>query len=216
MKRNTNILLLVVMITLVILTARWIDADPWSRARAARSSLMAGSSEEAVSLSGLMGLRCLSADALWIETIQYLGDAGHRSEGYRFFLGYLDRIVRLDPNFRYAYIDGSAVLMWLLKRPVQAVELLRRGVENNPDDKEMSRYLFAFTYYKAGEFNRMLPLLEQIVFTRSHPPMVERILGNLYEKLGQMDRAHEYWRWMLANPSEPENEEYARSHLSDR
>ena len=206
---------LLVLAAALVVSSRSLDADPWNLAKMKKPALITPGDQSPVSISGLAGYRCLSADFLWVETMQYLGDAKSRREGYRFFPAYISRIVRLDPNFTYAYLNGSAVMMWLMKKTDLAIEFLQSGVKANPDNGEINRYLFAFTYYRAGDLRHMLPILEQLVVERKHPPMVERIMSNLYEKLGETEKARLFWYWMIDQASEPENVEYAKKKLKE-
>jgi tetratricopeptide (TPR) repeat protein len=165
---------------------------------------------------GLIGYRYLSADLLWIDTVQYIGNNKNSQEGFKKFYYYIKQITSIDPNFTYAYIFGSSILMWQLYKTDEAMEVIRSGIENNPEYWQLNIYLAAFTYFKSNEFKKMVVYLEHALAMENHPAMLERILGNIYEKIEENEKARQLWWWMWYNTKDIENKKYAGKRLKEK
>lgn len=103
---------------------------------------------------GWLGYRNLGASWLWLELIQYYGDAPARAQtGYGLAYDYFDHMLRLDPRFFLGYRLSSLVLAYRAGQPEKAVEILDRGLQqfnpqNNPDawrlyvDRALLNFMF--------------------------------------------------------------------------
>ena len=83
----------------------------------------------------------LAADVYWIRTVQHFGGTRRQAEGtrrYELLYPLLNITTGLDPRFTIAYRFGAIFLSERPPggpgRPDLAVELLKRGVEANPDN----------------------------------------------------------------------------------
>lgn len=172
----------------------------------------------------LLGTHRLSADLAWIQTLQYYGSHEedednenadhdhHHLEGgeYPDLLGYCQRVVKLDPYFRYAYLYGGASLAWNLHRYDEAIQLLNEGIKHNPNYWRFSLYLAAIGYTQKDEYNKVIPLLlENLITYPDCPLMVKAILANIYEKNQQYLK--EYNLWLKITQEDKEEEYLSRS-----
>lgn len=201
----------------IILSVNLIDSDTWFN-KEWKIPLQKSVSSEAPSFfaGSIVGFRNISTDLLWIDTIQYIGNNENSKEGFKKFYSYVKQIIALDPHFTYAYLFGSSILMWQLNRSDDAMEIIKEGIANNPDYWQLNLYLAAFTYFKANEYKKMVVYLEHALNIESHPPMLERILGNIYEKIGEIEKARLLWWWMWYNTKDIENKKYAEKKLKER
>lgn len=201
---------ILVCVLCVVVSSVLIDSDSWF------DKTCKISRQQSANAGGLIGYRYVSADLLWIDTIQYIGDNENAKERFKKFYPYIKQIVDMDPHFTYAYLFGSSILIWQLKRSSDAMELIKTGINNNPDYWPLNLYLAAFTYFKANEFKKMVVYLEHAVNMENHPAMLERILGNIYEKIGEIEKARILWWWMWYNTKDIENKKYAERKLKER
>ena len=93
----------------------------------------------------------LLADVYWTRAVQYYGDKRvRREEKFELLAPLLDLTTTLDPHLVVAYRFGAVFLAEPAPagagRPDQAVELIRRGIENNPDYWRLWQDL-GFIYY---------------------------------------------------------------------
>jgi tetratricopeptide (TPR) repeat protein len=112
-----------------------------------------------------LGFDALLSDVYWIRTIQHFG-ADRRSSRttgrFELLAPLLDLTTTLDPHFAVAYRYG-AILLALEKpegpgRPDQAIALLEKGLEANPDRWQLAydlgfvHYFYTFDYAAAGRW----------------------------------------------------------------
>ncbi|MFH1823863.1 MAG: hypothetical protein ABH873_01380 [Candidatus Firestonebacteria bacterium] len=157
-----------------------------------------------------------------MDIIQYIGDKENTKTKYKELYSKVTNLTTLDPNFTYAYLATSGMLMFELKETDKAIELIKKGIENNPKYWPLNLYLAAYTYSKAGNLRMAVHNIESAVMQAGHPPMLERILGNMYVKLSEteksykdfwMGKAKNLWWYMYHHPSEELNKKYAEEHL---
>ncbi len=111
---------------------------------------------------GWLGYRNLGASWLWLELIQYYGDAPARAQtGYGLAYEYFDHMLRLDPSFFLGYRLSSLVLAYQAGQPEKAIEILDRGLrqfnpQNNPDAWKLyvDRALINFMFLGDAEAGR--------------------------------------------------------------
>ena len=86
-----------------------------------------------------LGDRQLTADLLWLNTIQYFG-AGTPYGKYHALGPMLDRITQLDPKFEYPYEFGLITLPYMEQTPA-AIILGQRAQKELPNNGLLSYYL---------------------------------------------------------------------------
>ena len=78
-----------------------------------------------------LGFEILLADTIYLWSIQYYGH--RRTEEGRSYLRHIYHTVTdLDPKFIDAYLTGALVMAQDMKDPALAIELIDKGIENNP------------------------------------------------------------------------------------
>jgi tetratricopeptide (TPR) repeat protein len=98
-----------------------------------------------------LGYDALAADLYWTRAVQYYGDKHSRHDpNLELLAPLLDLTVTLDPHLVVAYQFGAIFLAQSppqgAGRPDLAVDLIRRGIQNNPDHWRLWSDL-AFIYY---------------------------------------------------------------------
>jgi len=175
-----------------------------------------------VIFSSMCGFKILVSDFLWMDIIQYIGDRNNAKTNYKELYPKTMNLITIDPNFTYAYLAVSGILMFELKEIDKAIELIKKGIENNPKYWQLNLYLAAYTYSKGGNIKMAVHNIEIAVIQEGHPPMLERILGNMYVKLSEiekpykdfwMEKAKNLWWYMYHHPLEELNKKYAEEHL---
>jgi tetratricopeptide (TPR) repeat protein len=157
-------------------------------------------------LSGLgFGMRRLTADIAWLSVLQYYGthaeadehqslEGGNMGAGhYPLLKKMILRVVRLDPNFHFAFLYGAGSLAFNLEKYDEATELLEEAVRRNPTYWKYRTYIAAIVWKKKGEFDNLIPLLEDAITYPDCPILVKSSLANIYKKRGNIKRALEIW-----------------------
>jgi hypothetical protein len=140
-----------------------------------------------------VGYDNLAADLVWLRAIQYYGE--QRLTDLKFdYLGHIfDILTTLDKRFVNAYTFGSLLLADDANEPERALDLLDKGMRNNPHDwripftKGFIYYVFLRDFCKAGSYFRMSSALEDA------PDMAARFASFAFQKGGDRITAVNLW-----------------------
>lgn len=160
-----------------------------------------------------LGYRALLADFEYINFLQYYGDLGNSASRFNKLYGYIDDITDADPNFRFAYTYGSAILAFNLSRYDEAIAIIKKGLEYNPEFWRLRMYLAAITYKSVGDKAKYVKFLEDALQYRDHPAMLDRLLGNIYEEYRPPDECASYWLTVYRNTPDNYTRDFAYKRL---
>jgi len=145
-----------------------------------------------------MGQESALADIAWLRAIQYYGH--HRLTDRRYdMIGHVfDVITTLDPQFVQAYVFGAVVLSQDAGKTKEALDLLRKGMRNNPEDWFLA-FETGFVYYMVLHDYRSAARY----FTLSSrlpdsPEFTSRFAAFVEEKAGRPETALELWKQVAA------------------
>ncbi|MER3501321.1 MAG: hypothetical protein C4295_07590 [Candidatus Fervidibacterota bacterium] len=124
-------------------------------------------------------------------------------EGFHFQLIRIQKAAtELDPTFGEAYENA----VWLLvsyDRKEEALALLKRYLQNNPNRYEPYYELGWFYYWWMKQPEEAIPWLEKAV-QFPHPPIIEHTLAHAYERVGRLKEALAVWENKLRRyPNDP-------------
>ncbi|MBF0468823.1 MAG: hypothetical protein HQK61_08065 [Desulfamplus sp.] len=93
------------------------------------------------------------ADFMFIKTIGYLGSHAETDRNYTYLDQMLNVVTTLDPFYEFPYEFGGIVLATEVGKVDSSISLLKKGMENVPQNHERYWYLpfyyaFNFMYYK--------------------------------------------------------------------
>jgi tetratricopeptide (TPR) repeat protein len=162
------------------------------------------------------GLRAVAADLAWIQLLQYMADGipeMRDSRPYEHVATMSLRVARLDPSFHRAYLYAAGILAWFpeVDRPDEALEVLKEGMREDPDEPLYRVYIAALAYKRRGDADRMIALLEPTMDDPRSPIIMKDIVANLYKARGDYARALEIWNGIL--DSELEAREWPRARV---
>ncbi len=93
-----------------------------------------------------VGYREAYADYLWFRFIQYYGAFAKGYNNFRHFDLMIDGITILDPKFVEAYHFASLVTWSDLGKPYKSIDILKKGILNNPDSARLP-FQIGLIYY---------------------------------------------------------------------
>lgn len=179
-----------------------------------------------------LGMRRQAADLHFIRLLQYYGSPEEAEEGhadlehhghphggdygggvYAEIYPRALRFLELDPYFRYGALYAAGALAFNLNRPEQAVELLRQALARDPRAWRYHLYIAAIAYRKEQEFGKLVAVLEPALGDPDCPAMLKVILGGIYVKLGNREKAVALYRDIGENSRDPEYRTLARQRL---
>lgn len=119
-------------------------------------------------------------------------DATNRpSHSFPQLLEYTLRAGSLDPRFHFLFLFSSGALAFNLNRGDDAMVALEQGIRGDPSFWRYRLYQGAIAYRKNQEINKAIANLEEAILDPECPSMIKNILGNIYIKEGNLQRAKE-------------------------
>lgn len=139
------------------------------------------------------GFESIISDLLWLRGIQYYGQHKRSDQEYLLAEHIFSTITDFDPLFIGAYRFGAFVLAQDAGQPAAGIELLRKGIRNNPDTWELP-FDLGFLYFvilrdhsKAAHYFRFASRFKDA------PDITKRFTAFAYRKAGKTDVALSLW-----------------------
>ncbi|RKZ05115.1 hypothetical protein DRQ25_16665 [Candidatus Fermentibacteria bacterium] len=129
MKRYSLYLLAVIFLSIAVISGRIADESTWENETASQA-VSSGAGE----IGGIL------ADLLWLQLDRYHHIWMYQGNEWMTATDYLPQlwlIIKLDPTFAEAYIDGGNHLAINLGHPEEGLRLLAEGVRQCPDNEKM-------------------------------------------------------------------------------
>lgn len=112
----------------------------------------------AMTKAAAFGYDNLAGDWIWLQTVQYYGQHTLTDRQYKYLGHMFDVLSALAPDFKIAYNFGALLLAHDAADVPAADRLLKKGMENNPEDwaipffRGFVHYVFSRNYREAGRW----------------------------------------------------------------
>lgn len=166
-----------------------------------------------------LGYETLVADLLWLKGIQYYGEHRRTDRSYPLAEHIFTTITDLDPRFIGAYRFGAFVLGQDAGQPVSGVNLIKKGMLNNPGEWQLP-FDLGFLYFLELDDSRAAAHFFN--FAARHegaPDLAKRFSAFAYRKAGKNRLAKSLWEeiyWSSDNEVMKQTAEHAlKSILRD-
>ncbi|MBI5622660.1 MAG: hypothetical protein HY924_02660 [Elusimicrobia bacterium] len=104
------------------------------------------------------------------------------------------RILDLDPSYSYPALFTAGALAFNLNEPQKAQWLLEYALKRDPGNRQYHEYLAAVGAHRKGTPKGVIEILERLVLDPECPTMMKNLLGFLYFKNGQREKAIAIYR----------------------
>jgi len=142
-----------------------------------------------------LGFHAILADVFWARTVIYFGGHFLTDKDYRWLYRILDATTTLDPKNILAYRFGGTLLALETNDIDKSIELLKKGIQNNPDEDWRLYFLLGFNYFFYLEDHAMAAkYLEKASKMPGHPAYLPRLTAKMYAKSGKSDVAIDFLR----------------------
>ena len=154
------------------------------------------------------GFHNVLADIYWLRTVQYYGSqrAFAARSDYALLRPLIDITTSLDPRMEIAYRYGATFLAESYPagagEPKAAIEVLRKGVENNPQSWRLRQELALFHYFFLGEAQAASRILLEAAKLPGAPHILETLAADVLARRGDRATARALWR-RLYDEAEP-------------
>jgi hypothetical protein len=160
-----------------------------------------------------LGYRELAGDMVWFQAVQYFGGYAKSEHDLAYFAGLIDIVNELDPHFVFPYVFGAVVLAQDLGDMDRGVRVLRRGMEQNPQNWELP-FQIGFLYYTV---KRDRPMAAHYFDLASRLPGGEhraaRFAAFVYSRAGHTETSIRMWEEIERTADQPYMREMATRYL---
>ncbi len=162
-----------------------------------------------------VGFRETVADYLWFRFIQYYGAFAKGHNDLRYFDLLIDGITRLDPRFVEAYHFASLVAWSDLGSFPKSLDLLKRGILNNPDTAKLP-FQVGFTYYVFyKDYERAAFWFEAASRCKDATDRERRFAAFAHYRMGDDRVSLELWKTLLNSTENPQMIKLARKMIGE-
>jgi tetratricopeptide (TPR) repeat protein len=155
------------------------------------------------------------ADLIYLWSIQFYG---HYRGGQRYdrLMQIYDTVVtELDPRFRDAYLLGSLILALEARRPEDALSLLEKGIEANPDDWMLPFEAGFVAFESLNDYRRAADYFQISMERPGAHPAVRRFRAAMFDRLGDEATSLSLWMEILETADSDYVESVAAKHVHD-
>jgi tetratricopeptide (TPR) repeat protein len=219
MKPNTRITIIASMLLVAcaagsVVCLRKVDQ---ARAGATLDDVLYVSSPQMLKRLSL-GYNGLMADIYWTRAVQYFG-ARHvqRASSYKSLYPLLEITTTLDPKLLVAYQFGANFLAPAPPHgagmPDQAVQLVERGIEQNPDQWKLY-YELGFIYYmEKRDYAKAADAFERGAKVPGAHPFMKVLAANMAQHAGDAEMARALWMTTYQSSDDKQIRGNAVAHL---
>ncbi len=154
------------------------------------------------------------ADFVWLKAIQYYGQHILTDLNFYWLPHIFDILTVLDPFFINGYRFGGLLISEDLNQPERAIQLLLRGMYQNPQRYELPfdigfiNYTITYNYQRAAKYF-YLAYLNEGIMGRSI-----RFAAQSYRKAGNRSAARDLWKKIELSATTPSRQKLARRSLN--
>jgi len=165
-----------------------------------------------------LGFNGLMACVYWTRAVQYFGHRHHvRAESYRELAPLLEITTALDPKLVPAYQFGASFLAPRppdgAGEPERAVELMKYGIQHNPDNWHLY-YDLGFVYYtELKDYKRAGEVFAEGSKVPDAHPFLKLLAAQMHEHAGDYATARMLWQATYESSKESNIRQNAREHL---
>jgi tetratricopeptide (TPR) repeat protein len=220
-RRQTFLLSLVIIVGLGAVAGinRWLEINrpPANPALEEEQLYVTGGAARRISL----GFNGLIADWYWMRSLQYVGRKIIAQEGkvqldnlsslnLKLLYPLLDTATTLDPQFIPVYEYGGIVLPEI--NPEDAIKLLRKGIENNPNEWRLFHHL-GYIYWQRKDYKTASEVYSEGAKLPGAPAWMEAISARMLAEGGSRNTAREIYKRMSEQATDPEIKRMAELRL---
>ena len=165
------------------------------------------------------GFEAIAADIYWLRTVQYFGAERRfsRKKSFDLLRPLIEITTDLDPRLDVAYRYGAIFLAEAAPegagRPLEGVEVLEKGVRNNPLSWRLRQDLGFFHYLFLHDANRASAVLLEAAGIPGAPYWLRTFAADVLQKGGERASSRRMWQQMLDQSEAGALKENARVRL---
>jgi len=160
----------------------------------------------------------LMADVYWTRVVQYYGDKNVRHDSkFDLLWPLLDVTTTLDPNLLVAYRFGSMFLSESAPqgagRPDLAIQLIRRGIQANPEYWRFYEDLGFIYYFELQDYSKAAGAFLEGSKNPQALPWMKVLAAKVTEQGDNPETSFFLWNEIYTSTTDPQIKENAETHL---
>jgi len=164
-----------------------------------------------------LGYDGLLADIYWTRAVQYFGRSHHLSGSDNLLAPLLDITTQLDPHLLVAYQFGASFLAPRppngAGQPERAIQLMKYGIENNPNDWHLY-YDLGFVYYMdLKDYKQAADAFESGSKVPDAHPFMKVMAAQMAQHAGEFETARMLWSATYQSSQDKQIRQNALEHL---
>jgi hypothetical protein len=165
------------------------------------------------------GFESLAADIYWLRTVQYFGAQRRfaQEKSFELLRPLIEITTDLDPRLEIAYRYGAIFLAEPppegAGRPHEAVEVLEKGVRNNPRSWQLREELGFFHFLFLHDAGRAAEVLVEASYLPEAPFWLRTLAADVLQRGGERQASRLMWQQMYAHAEDGLIRENARLRL---
>jgi len=160
-----------------------------------------------------LGYRELAADMVWFSAVQYYGGYRKSYHDLAYFEGLVRIVTDLDPYFVFPYQFGAAVLASDMASFDRGIELLRKGMVNNPTRWEFPFEIGFLSYIGCEDNDMAARYFELAARLPGGGDRARRFAAFVYSRAGHQENSIRMWQELLETSDVPWMRELAERSI---
>lgn len=160
-----------------------------------------------------LGYNQIAADIIWSQAVQYYGGYRKGDHDLAYFEGLIQLVSDLDPHFVFPYRFGALVLSQDMEAFDRGIAVLRKGMQHNPTDWELSFELGFLYFVDAHDPDMAARYFDLASRMPDAPDLARRFAAFVYSRAGHHEMSVRMWQELKENSDDPYMRELAEHYL---
>lgn len=151
----------------------------------------------------VLGYDQIAADLIWLKAVQHLGAKRQSKSGYTWAYHVVNVVTDLDPKFISAYLAAGAILGVWAGLQYESIEILRKGMRENPDVWQLPFYIGYDYFYELCDPAKAAPYFQTAAKLPGAPTYLPSLAARMTVAGGDPAAALEFLQRLHAQVADP-------------
>lgn len=151
----------------------------------------------------VLGYDQFAADLIWLKAVQHLGATRQTKGGYSWAYHVVNVVTDLDPKFLSAYLAAGAILGVWAGLQYESIEILRKGMRENPDVWQLPFYIGYDYFYELCDPASAAPYFQAASKLPGAPAYLPSLAARMTVAGGDPAAALEFLQRLHAQMADP-------------
>jgi len=151
----------------------------------------------------VLGYDQFAADLIWLKAVQHLGATRQSKGGYYWAYHVVNVVTDLDPKFLPAYLASGAILGVWAGLQYESIEILRKGMRENPDVWQLPFYIGYDYFYELCDPAKAAPYFQAAAKLPGAPSYLPSLAARMTVAGGDPAAALEFLQHLYEQVRDP-------------